>query len=331
MRSERSPGPTHQSSPRSPRESARPYTLQRVNLWIAEREGQEAIGELPEGVALDLIPRDGDPPATIRQAEFLVPSARDARVRGLLAQMPALRVVQTLSAGVDWLLPSVPAGVTVCDARGTRDATVAEWVLAVILASTKSLPELRDRQREHDWKWQRSRELAASTVMILGYGSIGAAVEARLAPFGVNLIRVARTARAGVHSVDELAALLAIVDIVVVLLPLTEATSGLLDAGMLGRLPRGALLVNAARGAIVDTEALLKLLAAERLRAALDVTDPEPLPPDHPLWDAPGVLITPHFAGDSLAAEERAFDLVGEQVRRYTRGEELVNVVHNGY
>jgi phosphoglycerate dehydrogenase-like enzyme len=156
-------------------------------------------------------------------------------------------------------------------------------------------------------------------------------VEARLAPFGVNLIRVARTARAGVHSVDELAALLAIVDIVVVLLPLTEATSGLLDAGMLGRLPRGALLVNAARGAIVDTEALLKLLAAERLRAALDVTDPEPLPPDHPLWDAPGVLITPHFAGDSLAAEERAFDLVGEQVRRYTRGEELVNVVHNGY
>ena len=305
--------------------------MPRVNVWIADRVGREALGELPGRVSLGLIPRDGDPPAALLGAEFLVPGAGDMRTLELLSRMPALRTIQTLSAGVDWLLPSVPPGVTVCDARGTRDTTVAEWVLAVLLASHRGLPELRDRQREHRWEWQRSRELAASRVMILGYGSIGAAVEQRLAPFGVELVRVARRARPGVHSVDELPSLLAIVETVIVLLPLTPATTDLLDAEMLARLPRGALLVNAARGPIVDTGALLELLQAGRLRAALDVTDPEPLPPDHPLWGAPDVLITPHLAGDSVAAERRAFALVGEQVRRYARGEQLVNVVHGGY
>jgi phosphoglycerate dehydrogenase-like enzyme len=168
-------------------------------------------------------------------------------------------------------------------------------------------------------------------VLILGYGEIGAAVEARLAPFDVELIRVARHAHPGVHSVDDLASLLAPAEIVVVLLPLTPETTGLLNAELLRRLRPGALLVNAARGPIVDTDALLELLRAGRLRAALDVTDPEPLGANHPLWDAPGVLITPHFAGDTLAADRRAFELVGEQVRRYVRGEPLLNVVEHGY
>lgn len=289
------------------------------------------MGELPEGVALGLIPREGQLPEAIHCAEFLVPSARDSRILERLPEMPALRAIQTLSAGIDWLLPHLPAGVTLCDASGTRDAAVAEWVLAAILASTKALGELHDRQHEHRWEWRRSRELAGSTVMILGYGAIGAAVEARLAPFEVELIRVARGARAGVHSVEDLGKLLGLADIVVVLLPLTPATTGLLDADLLGRLRPGALLVNAARGAILDTSALLELLRAERIRAVLDVTDPEPLPADHPLWDAPGVLITPHFAGDTIAADRRAFALVGEQVRRYVRGEPLANVVRDGY
>ena len=174
-------------------------------------------------------------PTEILDAEFLVPRSGDARVLELLAQMRALRVIQTLSAGVDWLLPLVPPGVTLCDAGGTRDVAVAEWVLAAILASTKRLPELRDRQREHEWAWGQSDELAGSTVMILGYGAIGAAVEARLAPFDVELIRVARRARAGVHAVEELDSLLALADIVVVLLPLTPATTGLLDGDALAR------------------------------------------------------------------------------------------------
>ena len=289
------------------------------------------MGELPESVALGLIPREGSLPEAIHRAEFLVPSARDSRILERLSAMPSLRVIQTLSAGLDWLLAHLPTGVTLCDAGGTRDTAVAEWVLAAILASTKALPALRDRQHEHRWEWCRSRELAGTTVMILGYGRIGAAVEARLAPFDVELIRVARSARAGVHSVEDLGALLGLADIVVVLLPLTPATTGLLDGDLLGRLRPGALLVNAARGPILDASALLELLRAQRISAVLDVTDPEPLPADHPLWDAPGVLITPHFAGDTIAADRRAFALVGEQVRRYVNGESLVNVAQDGY
>jgi phosphoglycerate dehydrogenase-like enzyme len=302
-----------------------------VHLWIADRPGHEAVGELPEGVSLNLIPRDGELPGAAIDAEFLVPSARDSRIPELLPRMQALRVIQTLSAGLDWLLPILPAGVTLCDAAGTRDAAVAEWVVAVILASTKRLPELRDSQREHRWEWQGTHELAGATVLILGYGAIGAATERRLAPFDVELIRVARRARAGVHAVEDLGELLPRADVVVVLLPLTPETAGLLDGDLLARLRPGALLVNAARGPILDTRALLELLRAKRVRAALDVTDPEPLPPGDPLWDAPGLMITPHFAGDTLAADRRAFGLVGEQVRRYIRGEPLVNVVKHGY
>jgi phosphoglycerate dehydrogenase-like enzyme len=302
-----------------------------VHLWIPDKAGHDAIGKLPENVSLDLIPHDGELPDAIIDAEFLVHPSGDSRLYPLLGRMSELRVLQTLSAGVDWLLPFVPSGVTICDAGGARNAAVAEWVLAAILASTRTLPELRDRQREHAWQWLQSRELAGSTVMILGYGAIGAAVEARLAPFDVELIRVARHARPGVHSVDDLGSLLSRAEIVVVLLPLTPATSGLLDGEMLGRMRPDALLVNAARGPIVDTDTLLALLQAGRLRAALDVTDPEPLPPDHPLWDAPNLLLTPHFAGDTLPADRRAFALVGEQVGRYIRGEPLLNVVEHGY
>jgi phosphoglycerate dehydrogenase-like enzyme len=302
-----------------------------VNLWIPDRAGHDAVGELPDGVSLSLIPRDGEVPSAILGAEFLVPGAGDRRVLELLAEMPRLRVIQTLSAGVDWLLPSVPAGVTVCDAGGARDIPVAEWVLTAILASTKAFGELRDAQREHRWESREASELAGSTVMILGYGEIGAAVEARLAPFEVELMRVARRAREGVHSVEDLGSLLPLADVVVVLLPLTPATTGLLDSGMLARMRPDALLVNAARGAIVDSAALLELLQAGRVRAALDVTDPEPLPPNDPLWGAPGLLMTPHLAGDTPPAERRAFALAGEQVRRYVRDEPLVNRVEHGY
>jgi phosphoglycerate dehydrogenase-like enzyme len=286
---------------------------------------------LPEGVSLGLIPPRGELPGEILGAEFLVPGAGDARLQEILGTMPSLRVVQTLSAGVDRLLPLVPDGVTLCDAGGSRDVPVAEWVLAAILAATKTLPELRDSQRARRWEWRQTSELAGASVLILGYGSIGAAVEERLTPFEVDVIRVARRAREGVHAADRLASLLGDADIVVVLLPLTPATTGLLGADLLGRMRPGALLVNAARGPVLDTAALLALLQAGRLRAALDVTEPEPLPADHPLWDAPGVLITPHLAGDTVQAERRAFALVGEQVRRYVRGEPLANVVEHGY
>jgi phosphoglycerate dehydrogenase-like enzyme len=302
-----------------------------VDLWIPDAVARDAVGQLPDDVVLGLIPADGELPVAIRDAEFLVPRSGDARMRELLPRMHKLRVLQTLSAGVDRLLALVPPGVTLCDARGSRDVPVAEWVLAAILASRKRLPELRDRQREQRWAWGQSDELAGSEVLILGYGAIGKAVEARLAPFEVRVTRVARHAREGVHGVGELDDLLGLAEIVVVLLPLTPATTGLLDHRTLARLRPGTLLVNAARGPIVDTDALLRLLEAGTVTAALDVTDPEPLPTGHPLWEAPGVLITPHLAGDTPAAERRAFALVGEQVRRYVRREPLANVVAGDY
>lgn len=301
-----------------------------MKLWIPDRADSQSVGELPETVELHLIPKQGLSEELL-EAEFLVPGSDEPCVIEALGRMPGLRVIQTLSAGVDWLLPSVPAGVTLCDARGTRDGPVAEWVLGAILASLKRFGDARDSQRAHDWQWREPDELAGKTVMILGYGSIGLTVERLLVASEAEVIRVARTARPGVHAVGELASLLGLADIVVVLLPLTSATEGLLDREMLGCMREGALLVNAARGSIVDTEALLELLRAGHIRAALDVTEPEPLPADHRLWDAPGLLITPHFAGDTRGAERRAFALVGEQVRRYVRGEPLVNVVDGDY
>ncbi len=288
-----------------------------VQLWIPDRADRNAVGELPEGVELHLIPEEGSSDALL-EAEFLVPGADEAFVLEALGRMPKLRVIQTLSAGVDWLLAAVAPGVTLCDARGARDGPVAEWVLGAILASLKHFGEARDSQRAHDWRWREPDELAGKTVMILGYGSIGRKVEGLLVASEAEVIRVARRAHPGVHAVDELASLLGLADIVVVLLPLTAATEGLLDREMLGHMREGALLVNAARGPIVDTEALLELLRVGRIRAALDVTEPEPLPADHPLWKAPGLLITPHFAGDTRGAERRAFELVGEQVRTLT-------------
>jgi phosphoglycerate dehydrogenase-like enzyme len=301
-----------------------------VELWIPDRADSNALGDLPEDVELHLIPKDSSSEALL-DADFLVPGAKQSFVLEALESMRKLRVIQTLSAGIDWLLPFVPPGVTVCDARGTRDVPVAEWVLGAILASMKHFGAARDSQRAHEWRWREPGELAGKTVMILGYGSIGVAVEGLLEMFQAQVIRVARHARSGVHAVEELASLIGLADVVVVLLPLTEATEGLLDREMLGRMREGALLVNAARGPILDTDALLELLQAGHLRAALDVTEPEPLPADHPLWDAPGLLITPHFAGDTRGAERRAFALVGEQVRRYMRGEALVNVVEGDY
>jgi phosphoglycerate dehydrogenase-like enzyme len=303
----------------------------RVDLWIPDEPGHDAVGALPTGVEIGLIPRERDLPDAVLDAEFLVPRAGDRRIDAALAHMPRLRVIQTLSAGVEHLLPLVPPGVTLCDARGSRDIAVAEWVLAAILAAQKELPSLLEQQRKHDWQPRQTSELAGSTVMILGYGSIGAAVAARLEPFEVELIRVARHARRGVHSVDELGALLPLADIVVVLLPLTAETEQLLDGDALARMRHGALLVNGARGGIVDYKALLELLQNGRVRAALDVTDPEPLPATDPLWDAPGLLITPHLAGDTAAAERRAFAFVGEQVHRYVKHEPLENVVEGGY
>jgi phosphoglycerate dehydrogenase-like enzyme len=301
-----------------------------INVWMRDREQRSSLGPLPDGVQLHLIPRDSSPPQEMRDAEFLVPPFNSPAVLRMLAQMPKLAVVQAISAGTDWLLPWAPEGVTVCSARGTRDTAVAEWVLAAILAMEKRLPIFLGRQAQHEWSHELLDELAGKRALVVGYGSIGGCVADKLTALGVHVEGVASRERPGVHGVDALPGLLEASDIVVLLVPLTPATHHLFDDSMLTRMPTGALLVNASRGAVVDTAALLRHLAAGHIRAALDVTDPEPLPRDHPLWDAPGLLLTPHLAGDSPQAELRVYRFIGEQIRRYAHDEPLLNVVQTG-
>lgn len=244
-----------------------------------------------------------------------------------MAGMPALRAVQTLSAGYDDVLPHLPDGVALHNGRGLHDASTAEHAVALILASQRELPRCHDDQRAERWVGDHTASLADSRVLIVGYGSIGAAIEARLLPFEVEVDKVARRPRPdeGVRGVDALDDLLPTADIVCVVTPLSEGTRGLLDARRLALMPDGALLVNVGRGPVVDTEALLA--EGGRIRAALDVTDPEPLPPGHPLWSASGVIITPHIAGGSASFLPRARRFVTEQVRRFADGRPLENLV----
>jgi len=245
----------------------------------------------------------------------------------VLATLPRLRLIQLMSAGAERVIPHVPAGVTLCNARGAPDAAVAEWIAAVILAQVRGLPALMAAQQRGTWEFTETTPLSGQTVLIVGYGSIGEVTERVLTPFGVIVERVARRARPGVAGPADLPAMLPRADVVVLLVPATPATAALVDARFLGLMRDGALLVNAARGPVVNTAALLAELWSGRLRAALDVTDPEPLPAGHPLWSAPGLLLTPHLAGATTQTIPRAMAIVRDQLARYATGEPLRNVI----
>jgi phosphoglycerate dehydrogenase-like enzyme len=245
----------------------------------------------------------------------------------LLRDMPRLHVVQTLTAGYEHVLPHLPPGVRLCNARGVHDASTAELALALMLASLRGIPDFVRGQDRSEWRHARHESLADRTVLIVGYGGIGEAIERRLAGFEVTVLRVARTAREGVAPLEDLPDLLPRADVVVLCVPLTDQTRHLVDAGFLGLMRDGALLVNVSRGAVVDTGALLAELATGRLRAALDVTDPEPPPADHPLWSVPGLLLSPHVGGNSTAFLPRAQGLIVDQLTRYAAGEPLRNEI----
>jgi phosphoglycerate dehydrogenase-like enzyme len=263
-----------------------------------------------------------------------------------------VQVVQSQYAGVDAFLSLVPEGATLCDAEGVHDIPVAEWILTAVLASLKYVPFYVRLQDAGDWKQRIGAEtlylkthpgeqpktppalqdeLTGKTVLIVGYGSIGRATEERLRPFGVKMLRIGRRRREGVEPEDRLDDFLPLADVVILLLPLTDQTCGLMNAKRLAAMKHGALLVNAARGPVVDTDALVEELRAGRIHAAVDVTDPEPLPTGHPLWSAPNVLITPHIGGSSPGMMDRVMRLIGDQCRRYLAGEPLAHVVTEGY
>jgi phosphoglycerate dehydrogenase-like enzyme len=299
---------------------------------VPDQEIADAVADI-DGVSTlvydgrsDELPGD---PAEV--AVYIPPFVATPRSREIIASMPNLQLVQLQVAGVDTVLPHLPAGVVLCNARGVHDASTAEWVVGGIIAAQREFPEFAGAQREGRWDWHMTDALTDRTVMIVGYGSVGAAIERRLVPFETRIVRVARTAREGVHPVSALPELLPDADVVVLIVPSTTATTGMADKAFLSRMKDGSLLVNAARGTVVDTGALLDELTSRRLRAVLDVTDPEPLPAGHPLWSAPGVFITPHVGGSTPASRRRAVALVREQVTRFAAGEPLRNVIKGDY
>ena len=245
----------------------------------------------------------------------------------LIAQMPNLEVVQLLTVGVDAALEYVPEHVSLCNAVGVHDASTAELAVALVLASLRGIDDFARAMPHGEWVHDRRSSLVDRNVLIIGAGGVGQAIAHRLIPFGAEVTLVARSQRPGVVASSELPSLLPEADIVVLAVPLNMHTSGLVDESFLSRMREGSLLVNVARGGVVDTQALVRHAQQGRIRAALDVTDPEPLPPEHPLWRIPGVLISPHVGGDTSAFLPRARALVEQQISRWRSKDPLMHVV----
>jgi phosphoglycerate dehydrogenase-like enzyme len=308
-------------------------------MRVVTLPGQEWIEAVGPVTGLDLIvwELDGAPDRADEVRVVVPPYIGGGRRVGALRFTPHLELVQLLTAGYEDFEAGLPAGVSLANAAGVHDASTAELAVALTLASLRDLPDFVLAQREGRWlPGSFHRALADRRVLVLGYGAIGRATAARLTPFEVQITAVASRARAGddlvrsVHGVDELPALLPDHDVVIVIVPLSERTAGLVDDAFLSAMPDGALLVNVARGGVVDTEALVRHTSAGRVRAALDVTDPEPLPAGHPLWTTPGVLISPHVGGASTAFAPRAARLLQEQLGAYAAGRPLRNLVTRG-
>lgn len=301
-------------------------------VCVPDSNAVDLLGPVPTGVRVVAWNGEAERPDGLAETTFWVPQVEDSTdLPEKFAAMPQLEVMQLLSAGVEDVAGQVREGVTLCDARGVHGTAVAELVLTLILASQRRLPHFIDAQRQGEWDLIEGDDLRDKRVLIIGAGDLGEQTAKRLVSFDAEPVLVAHSARDGVHATDELPELLPHADVVVLTLPLTAETEGLVDADFLARMPDGALLVNVARGKIVDTDALLAELTSGRLRAGLDVVEPEPLPAGHPLWKAPNLIITPHAAGHITQAGARAFALVNDQLRRFVAGEPLINVVEGDY
>jgi phosphoglycerate dehydrogenase-like enzyme len=241
------------------------------------------------------------------------------------------RLVQSQSIGYDGVLAALPAGVVFANAASVHETSAAELAMTLILASQRGVPEFVRAAERGTWAPQWRPGLADRTVLLVGYGGVGREIERRLLAFEVTIVRVARSERHDergvVHAASSLLELLGLADIVVVSVPLSDETLGLVDDRFLAAMGDGTLLVNVARGAVADTDALIRHASTGRLRLALDVVDPEPLPNDHPLFALENVLITPHVGGATSAMRPRMARLLREQIERIRRGDEPINVV----
>ncbi|AYF76297.1 phosphoglycerate dehydrogenase [Nocardia yunnanensis] len=303
-----------------------------VTVLVPDEYGFAAVARLTGARALRYTL--GEPlPAGADEAEVFVPAFLAARAETveLARSLPKLRLVQLLTAGAEMWVGKLPAEVMISTGRGAHGASTAEWAITGLLSVYREFTEFAVAQREHRWTQHRTDTLHGKRILIIGAGDLATELRRMLAPFDTTVELVGTSARAGVHGADEIPALLPHFDAVVLMVPVTASTIGLVDAEFLSRMADHAILVNAARGPVVRTDDLLRELQSGRLRAILDVTDPEPLPADHPLWDAPGLLLTPHVGGSSTGNLRRGWDIAVAEIARYLSGEPPRNLVHGEY
>ena len=323
--------------------------MPKLRLGYSVNLAPELLADFPDEVELIALPRDLDHDVEI---EVWIPDPYPTRNTKIVPHLRGVKLVLSMMAGTEWIPAAMGPHVTICNARGAHNVSTSEWTIGAILSMLKHVPLFLDIQRSGVWKRRFEatteyaevtgdtrayyppvmiEDLAGKTVLLVGYGSIGKDIERLLEPFHVEILRVARTARKNpeVHAIEELDALLPKAEVVVLILPSTDETHWLIDARQFALMQKGTLLVNAARGPIVNTDALVEALQGGRIRAALDVTDPEPLPPEHPLWKCPNLLITPHVGGSSPAFARRSLKIAADELRRYMAGEPLRNVVQS--
>lgn len=304
---------------------------------------QEFLAHLGPLDGVEVLPYDARAEDTVpgagRDVDVLVLPFYPTPWLGRMGEVPGLRAVVLATAGYEHAVPFVPAGVDLANAVAVHDTPTAEMALALVLASQRALPTYVRAQDRGTWDTSavgQERALADSRVLILGYGGIGRALARRLLACEAEVVAVASRARIGdeladpVHGVDELPELLPLADVLVVAVPLSDRTRGLVDADVLAALPDGALVVNVARGPVVDTDALLRECGSGRLRAAVDVTDPEPLPDGHPFFTTPNVLVSPHVGGGTPAAFPRMGAYATIQLGAFRESGRLAHVVHTG-
>jgi len=307
----------------------------------------EFLSVFPEGVELIALPEGLAEETAI---DVWIPDPYTPKAQKVWPHLRGVKLVLSMMAGTEWIRPTVGPDVLICSGRGAHSPSTAEWTLTAILTMLKHVPFYVGVQKEGLWKRRfempvryaeiagdarplyppvMQEELTGKRVLLVGHGSIGQQIERLLAPFDVELTRVARTARTSpkVHAVSELARLLPEAEIVILILPLTEESRRLIGAPEFALMRQGTLVVNAARGPVVDTEALVEALQSGKIRAAVDVTEPEPLPEGHPLWSCPNVFITPHVAGSTPQFSPRAMKVAADELRRYMKGEPLQNQV----
>jgi phosphoglycerate dehydrogenase-like enzyme len=300
-----------------------------VTVLVPDDEGLAALSEVEDVQAVRY--RIGEPlPPEAAKAEVLIPGT-NSPADSLFAELPNLKLIQLLSAGAEEWVGRVPDGVLLSTCRGAHGGSTAEWVVAVLLSMYRELPGFTADQAA--WRWERrtTDTLQGKRALVVGAGDLGRQLRRRLEAFDTRVTMVGLSARDGVHAVGELPELLGGHDIVALMVPLTSRTRGMVDAGFLAAMSDGAVLVNAARGPVVDTDALVAELKSGRLRAALDVTDPEPLPREHPLWTVPGLVLTPHVGGAVEGVRNRSYAIAAAEIARYAGGELPNNLVYGEY